>query len=30
MSLEYFDSSIAKMQIKDRPTFFDALTALLC
>ncbi|CAI6358306.1 unnamed protein product [Macrosiphum euphorbiae] len=29
ISLDYFDSSIAKMQIKDRPKFFDALTALL-
>ncbi|CAH1732906.1 cell division control protein 45 homolog isoform X1 [Aphis gossypii] len=29
ISLDYFDSSIATIQIKDRPTFFDALTALL-
>ncbi|XP_025425975.1 cell division control protein 45 homolog isoform X2 [Sipha flava] len=29
VSLDYFDSSIAKMPIKDRPKFFDALTALL-
>ncbi|XP_022171893.1 cell division control protein 45 homolog [Myzus persicae] len=29
IALDYFDSSIAKMQIKDRPTFFDALTVLL-
>jgi len=29
VSLDYFDSSIAKMQTKDRPKFFDALTALL-
>uniref|UniRef100_A0A2H8TQS0 Cell division control protein 45 n=1 Tax=Melanaphis sacchari TaxID=742174 RepID=A0A2H8TQS0_9HEMI len=29
ISLDYFDSSIITMQIKDRPTFFDALTALL-
>lgn len=29
VSLDYFDTSIAKMQTKDRPKFFDALTALL-
>ncbi|XP_050530295.1 cell division control protein 45 homolog [Daktulosphaira vitifoliae] len=29
ISMDYFDSSIVKMQIKDRPRFFDALTALL-
>jgi cell division control protein 45 len=29
VSFDYFDSSIAKMQIKDRPRFFDALTVLL-
>lgn len=29
VSLDYFDSSIAKMQTKDRPKFLDALTALL-
>lgn len=29
VSLDYFDSSIAKMSVKDRPKFFDALTALL-
>ncbi|XP_050425869.1 cell division control protein 45 homolog isoform X2 [Adelges cooleyi] len=29
LTLDYFDSSIAKLKIRDRPRFFDALSALL-